>query len=223
MNSETRWFGMLTRRPCWVPTLRGMFLIGLGLLVGILTFVWRVHPFLSMHAPVAATVMVVEGWASDEAIVEALKEFKRGSYERLYVTGGPLEAGGPLSEHRSYAELGAKVLVKMGAAPEKVTAVPAPRVKVDRTYASAVALKEWFQIKNAMPRAMNVVTVGAHARRTRLMFRAAFGAETEVGVYRVLESDYDGSRWWVSSRGVRDVLNECIAYAYAGLLFRPDR
>ena len=63
---------------------------------------------------------------SDDGTAQLIQVFKRGRYSLLCVTGGPLERGEPLSEYKTYAELGAAILVKAGLATNLVSAIPAP-------------------------------------------------------------------------------------------------
>jgi hypothetical protein len=99
--------------------------------------------------------------------------------------------------------------------------VPAPRVMQDRTYACAVALKKWVDERGVQLTRINLVTVGPHARRSRLLFQKSFGKDMPIGVLAVPEPDYDGRRWWRSSLGFRAVTGETIAYLYARFLFHP--
>jgi len=102
-----------------------------------------------------------------------------------------------------------------------VQAVPAPRVKQDRTYACAVALKKFVDEHGVQLTRINLVTVGPHARRSRLLFQKSFGKDMSIGVVAIPEPDYDGRRWWRSSMGFRSVTGEAIAYFYARFLFHP--
>jgi hypothetical protein len=165
--------------------------------------------------------LVVEGWSPDYALAEAVQEFKRHSYEKVFTTGGPLEYGAPLSEYKTYAELGAATLVKLGLSTNEVGSVPAPFVKQDRTYTSAVALNRWMKDHGATVTNVNVITVGPHARRTRLLFHKAFGKAVTVGIIATGPGDFDQTKWWRSSQGFRAVTGELLAYGYARLLFRP--
>jgi len=54
-----------------------------------------------------------------------------------------------------------------------------------------------------------------------LLFKKAFGRETDVGVIAMDEREYDPVHWWHSSEGVREVLFEGIAYVYAKWFFVP--
>ena len=215
-------WGLLRRRTCWLPTLRGWLL--LLILFGTL-FIFglrNAETFLAVNDPVPDGVLVVEGWSPDYALEAAMSEAQRNPYHKLYVVGGPLERGSPLSEYKTYAELGAATLRQMGMSSDTVQAVPASYVRKDRTYTGAVALRDWFRQHGNVPNAVNLITMGAHARRSRLMFEKAFGSGTRVGVTSIEEGDYDPRHWWRSSEGVRSVLDELIAYGYARFLFSPS-
>ena len=217
---RTSW-GLWRRRECWVPSGRGWLVLGLlaaGLALAAGT---ALHPFLAPNTPVRGEVLVVEGWAPDYVLQAAIAEFKSHPYQRIYVTGGPLEAGAPLFQYKNYAERGAATMIAFGLSRESVQAVAAPRVERDRTYTSAVALKRYLLQHGGLPQALDVVTVGPHARRTRLLFAYALSPQTRVGILAVPSSDYNPRRWWKSSAGVRAVLDEAIAYVYAKLFFSP--
>lgn len=215
--------GCVQRRPVWVPTWRGwlaalLFLVAFGFI-----FVKTLPGMLSAHHPIQAEILVVEGWIPDYALEAAIGEFKQGSYQRLYVTGGPLEKGLPLSQFKTYADLGASVLIGLGMDKERLQAVAAPEVRADRTYNSARALRNLFQKEAPPSRKLNVVSVGPHSRRTRLLFEKAFGDDWEIGVISVPDKSYDVRRWYRASNGVRNVLSEAIAYVYAKVFFHPPK
>jgi len=69
---------------------------------------------------------------------------------------------------------------------------------------------------------INVLTEGAHARRTRLLYQKAFGRNVTVGIIAVSNPDYDPKQWWRYSDGVREVTGERIAYIYAKFFFFPS-
>jgi hypothetical protein len=222
-DTERCCLGFFRRRECFVPTWRGW--LALFTLLALLSVAgcYSTHPFLAVNRPIPARVLVVEGWSSDDVLEVARGEFQRGGYEQLYVVGGPLEWGKPLSEYRTYAELGAATLVKMGMPTNVVQAVPAPPVVQDRTFTAARALKHWLAAHGQTPPSCNVMSVGAHARRSRLLFRKAMGDSVAVGIINVRSNDYDPARWWRSSSGFRFVTGEVIAYAYAKLVFRAPK
>jgi hypothetical protein len=94
-------------------------------------------------------------------------------------------------------------------------------VHQDRTYHSAVNVRRWLESQGITSSSVDVITLGPHARRSRLLFEAALGPDVTVGVYAVPDPRYDLAHWWRSSEGVRSVLGETIAYVYARLFFDP--
>lgn len=215
---------LVRRRELWLPTWRGCLLIvvgGIALLAGLIR---GLHPFLAVHDPVKADVMVMEGWVPDLALPEAIRLFHQDGYRQMLVTGGPLDKGEVLAEYRTYAELGFAQLARAGFPTNRLNAVSTPRVQRDRTYASARAVRSWLLAHGGVPRQINIFTSGSHARRTRLLYDKAFGDETEVGIITVPDTRFDYEHWWRSSLGFRTVSDEAIAYLYARFLFKrpPD-
>jgi uncharacterized SAM-binding protein YcdF (DUF218 family) len=99
--------------------------------------------------------------------------------------------------------------------------VPSRVMNRDRTYAAAVALREWFREHDIAAKSLNVLTENVHARRTRLLFQKALGDDVLVGIIAVPNPDYDSKHWWRYSEGVKGVISEGAAYIYARLFFHP--
>jgi hypothetical protein len=181
------------------------------------------HPFLAVNAPVETDVLVVEGWMPDYALAAALKRFRARNDRLLVVTGGPLIKGAPLSEYGTYAAMNVATLRGMGVSEERMAGVPGPDVQRDRTYATALAVRAWLARERPSTRAVNVYSLGAHARRSRLLYAKALGKDFDVGVIAGTDKSYDAATWWRSSDGVRAVMSETIAYVYARFFFRPPK
>jgi hypothetical protein len=219
MNKRKAFFGLLQRRELLVPTWQGLLLF-VSVFAGLFALIaLNIQPFLSLNAPVQAEVLVVEGWVPDFVLEEVKTMFEQGHYKKIYVTGGPLEMGGVTSGYQTYAELGADTLLEMGLGSDVVEAVPAPFVRRDRTYASALALKNKLHQQAAKISAINLVSLGVHSRRSHLLFQKAFAKELQVGIIAVDDRNYFGERWWKFSEGVRMVTDELFAYLYAILVF----
>jgi hypothetical protein len=212
-------FGLLKRRECLFPTWRGWLLAALIVLPLLATGVRRLQPFLAVTAPVSGGVLVVEGWMPDYGMKEVITETQRAPYVTLIVTGGPLERGAPLSSYKTYADLGAATLAKLGANRPPPQAVPAADVYRDRTFTSAIALRDWLKAQGPIPNKINLVTLGAHARRSRLLFNKVFGRDVEIGIIAVPDRSYNAQHWWRSSQGFRVVTDEFIGYLYARFIF----
>jgi uncharacterized SAM-binding protein YcdF (DUF218 family) len=166
---------------------------------------------------------VVEGWIHEYAIRAAADEFRRGSYERVFTTGGPVQGtGGYINDFMTSASVGADLLRKAGVPDQSLQMVPSRVMDRDRTYGSAVALRNWFREHKMVVSGIDVVTEDLHARRTRLLFEKALGDKVAVGVIAIPNPDYDAKRWWRYSEGLKDVLSEAATYVYARLLFYPS-
>ena len=220
MEQKRRFWGLLRHRQCLVPTWRGWLALGFCFVLTAILVGRNLHHFLSLTEPVPGGLLVVEGWASDPVFEWAQAEFRTNHYELLVVTGGPLEKGAAFSQYKNFAELGAATLLKLGMTTNEVQAAPAPLVRRDRTYAAAVALNDWLHARGLTVTKVNLITVGPHARRSRLMFQKALGNQVQVGVVALTPDDYDTEHWWRSSAGVRGVIGEGLAYGYARVWFR---
>jgi uncharacterized SAM-binding protein YcdF (DUF218 family) len=220
-QKKKRWT-LFRKRQCTVPTWRGCLLVLLLLAVICLVVGRHLHSFLAVTQPLPGGVIVVEGWLPDYAMEQVISEFKRDHYSKVYVTGGPLEWGAPLSEYKTYAQRGAAVLEKLGLSTNVVQAVPAERVRQDRTYAAAAALRAWCDAHQVKLDKVLLVSEGPHARRSWLLCEKALGPGVQVGVIAIPVEDYDAKHWWRYSAGVRGVIGEFLAYLYAKILFHPQ-
>ncbi|HOW66556.1 MAG TPA: YdcF family protein [Candidatus Paceibacterota bacterium] len=206
--------GFFTRKTVWVPAPRAILS---GVLLGLLLLFLaqsHLHSFLAVSNPVPARCMVIEGWLPDYAMVAAVREFKDGGYDCLFATGLPLDRGHFLVSFQTYADLAAATCLRLGLSSNQVIAVPAERVERDRTYCSALALKQWLVSQNRQIEALNVVSLGAHSRRTWLSFRKVLAPETRVGILSMPNREYDAAAWWRSSEGFKEVLAEVLGFFY---------
>jgi hypothetical protein len=220
MDRDATFFGLLRYRRTPCPTWRG-FIVALILLTGcVFVLPPLLYDFLSPSAPVGKGMLVVEGWIPDYASEEAMKRFQSGQYDLIVTTGVPIETGYLLSEYGTTAEVGAATLRKLGAAPDKVHSAPAHgSIPRDRTLASALALSQWMADSSIRYRSFDIVTLGPHARRTRMLFQRVVGDSVVVGIIGVPESQYGANTWWQSSAGVKDVLGELLGYLYVSAGF----
>jgi uncharacterized SAM-binding protein YcdF (DUF218 family) len=221
-QKRTAFGGLFVRKPCWVLSLWAKFLLLMLVLALAVATLLGIYPFLAITQRVNADVLVVEGWVHPYAIRGSVEEFKSHSYHRVFTTGGPvLGKGGYINDYQTSASVGADSLKEAGIPSELVQMVPSHISDWDRTYSSAIALRDWFREHGMQVRSLNVVTEGAHARRTRLLFEKALGPGVGIGVIAISSPDYDTRHWWHYSEGVETVVEEAIGYFYAKFLFRP--
>lgn len=209
-------------RNCWVPTRRGWLLIAVLVLAGVVLLAGRLNAFLSPTRPIPADVLVLEYWLPDSAMKDLLAEFRRGGYQRLVISGGPLpEQWQSQSRYKSGGELTGATLASMGLETNLMVVMPSPNAPRDRTYSMALGVKAWLDSSQTAVRAVNLYSLGPHARRSRLLYEKALGDRIKVGVIARPADDYDPNRWWSSGKGFHEVVGEALAYLYARILFHP--
>lgn len=213
--------GLFKKRECWCLTLRGW--LGLIFLTGavILALFHSVFPFLAQNRPVKSEILVVEGWIPDYSVEDVKTEFESGGYRLLVLTGPAILKGEAFAEFKTFPEFTRAILLKKGWDETKVVAVPCGEAFKNRTYSSAVALKRWLADTQQDVRCINIYSMGAHARRTKMLFEMALQGQIEVGVIAGKDLRFDGKYWWRTSEGLRTIISETIGYLYARFLFSP--
>ncbi len=219
-----RFWGILTRKERWGLSGRGWLILVLTAAVTIALVVSHIYPFLAVTHRVESNVLVVEGWIHPYAIRAAVEEFGTGRYQRVFTSGGPVVGkGGYVNDFQTAASVGADLLRDGGIPSEALQMVPSRVIGRDRTYSSAVALKDWFGKHDVQVRSLNIVTEGAHARRSRLLFGEALGGHVDVGVISIPSPDFDARHWWYYSEGVQEMIEEGLGYLYAKFFFYPGK
>jgi len=186
-------------------------------------FATNIHDFLTITAPVHANVLVIESWAWESAAIqEAAQEFTRGEYD-IVVSVGILSSAresGPMQGNS--AELAAKRLKEFGLEDRSIEVLAVANIDRHRTYASALAVKHWLADAKIHIVGINVFTLGAHARKSLVLFQRAFGRGVPIGVISGTEDSYDPKRWWLSMKGIYTVLRKTVGYLYAEWWPLPD-
>jgi hypothetical protein len=219
--SRSTLFGVFTRKERWSLSGRGWLLaILLFLSFGGFAFC-RIHPFLAVTERVPADFLVVEGWIPDYALRACVAEYRDRSYGKVFTTGGPTMGRGPTNIFNTMAHAGTCGLQALGLPSKNIQTVPALSSDRDRTYSSALALRDWLRLNHLPVHAVNVVTLDVHARRTRLLYQKALGPQIKVGVISIPSQDYPAKDWFHYSEGVKEVISEAGAYVYARFLFHP--
>ncbi len=210
-------FGILIRKECWCLTWYGRALLSGLILLFSIVFVWAASPFLSINNPISAEFLVVEAWIPGYVINQVAQEFLHAKYRTVIVVNSSYDAA-----QRPIQEVGgddylARLLARAGVPPSSINTVTFAAVEKDRTYHAALAVRDFLSKRGANAVSLNIATLGPHARRSRLLFRKAFGAQASIGVISLRDPMYDPDHWWRTSEGVRVVLGETIAYVYARL------
>ena len=218
---------LLRRHQVWLPTPAGWLVLLAALALALVVLARSAHGWLAVDAPArgadgrGARTLVVEGWLDPPDIEQAVAAFRRGRYERVLTTGGPIEPWLDTGGWQTFAVRGASYLREHGLSEVPVIAVPAPETVHERTYVSALMLRDWARRSGTALEAIDLYSAGVHARRSRLVYRMALGDGVEVGALAAQPQRYDAKRWWTSSAGAKAVLDEAISLAWTLCCFWP--
>ncbi|MBN1651821.1 MAG: YdcF family protein [Bacteroidales bacterium] len=204
---------LIKKKECLKLTWFSYLLIALVFIASFFLIRNKLYPLLAPTKPVEAKIMVIEGWMNDFAIEEAYSIFLSGNYDLLITTGGPLDNGYLATHYVTAAEVGKATLIELGMDSTKILSVPRTFTLKNRTYQSALALGKWMNDNNKTIAAFNLVSLGAHTKRSWFLFQKAL-PETKIGVIAIPDHRYDSKRWWKSSLGSRTVITETIGYFY---------
>ncbi len=161
--SSRKLWGILRRKESWSLSWRGWLLLALVVALTACCVVLNIHPFLAVTDHTNADTLVVEGWIQRYAMQKAVEEFKSGRYKRIFTTGGPENgSGGYVNDYQTSASVGAEVLTKKFGIPgDVVQMVPSHVIGRDRTYSSAIALRDWLHQHNLQVQSINIVSTQA--------------------------------------------------------------
>jgi uncharacterized SAM-binding protein YcdF (DUF218 family) len=118
--------------------------------------------------------------------------------------------------------MAANELVRSGFPKEKIIVAASDNVASHRTFESAVAVWRALDGAGLKPAAIDVFTLGAHARRSQLVFAKAGPTFAKVGVIGWLPLDDKSKVWWESSERAKMFLSETFGYSFK-LLFNSGR
>lgn len=213
---------LFKRRYCYLPTLWGSLVIIFTL---VMLSGWAIRnfaTFLALNVPVSSHYLVVEGWLSKESLEQAFIEFEQGNYDLMITSGGPDLSGFNLG-HASYAERAADELLKMGLKPSKLLIASSPASAQDRTYLSAVMVRNKLaEHLKTLPDSINVFSSDVHSRRSYFLYKLAFrNTSTQIGIMAVNSNNFNLASWWQTSEGAKSVLTEMFGWLWTKCCFAP--
>jgi len=216
-----RHYWIINRKERWGLSPWGwlLILVVTGFLIYLITT--HIYPFLAPVKPIKAQVLVVEGSAPDYLLDSAMQQFSHGNYQLLATTGIPLEWGHLLAQYKNSALVAAASLKAMGFDTTRLIAVATNEIRNNRTFNAALAFAHFIKAKYPQYKSVNLMSYGAHSRRSWMMYKEALGPDYQVGVISIPSFYYNRYNWWKSSKGFREVINELIGYVYVELFFKP--
>jgi hypothetical protein len=142
----------------------------------------------------------------------------RSENNRYYDKYNPEKQEGFPVNFRSVAGLAANSLLEKGISEEKVIVLPSEISDKNRTYNSALAVKEWLDEQSPENISFNLVSENIHARRSWILFRYALkGTEAEVGIITENASNDRNQNLKINNE---NLIREIIGNIYYRTLFR---
>ncbi len=219
---------LFRRRLVWLPTWWGALVVLVIVCSLAAGTVRHLGTWLAPNAPavgrdgLGASTLIVEGWLDDDVLDDALEAVRNGRYTRVVTSGGPIETWREIQPWASYAERAAEHLRRQGLQSIPVVALPARQAANERTYLSALAVRDWLRSQGIAREEVDLFSAGVHARRSQLVYRIAFGPDVEIGILAAQPRRYDVERWWDTSEGAKAVLGELLGLAWTKCCFWPE-
>ena len=179
--------------------------------------IFYVDPFLSKSSPVNADTLLVEAWVDAKYMPLAIQEFRKGKYNHIFVVGDSL-AYDPKRQYKDGLEDITHTIIESGIDPSHVTAIRTPPKIWHKTWSQALAFRNYLARSNYPVKAINVFTLGVHARKSHLLYQRALRPGIKVGVISAIHCKRSYGPWWLTLSGIYGMFKNSIAYLDALLL-----
>jgi hypothetical protein len=85
------------------------------------------------------------------------------------------------------AQFARSKLISMGIDSNRIKAVSAEKVRMNRTLTSALAFQKWLSSEEPDLNGINIITLGPHARRTWMTYNKIAGKKNKIGIIAIPE------------------------------------
>jgi hypothetical protein len=121
----------------------------------------------------------------------------------MYQLGGKRRM---VNNFNSVAELARNRLLALGIDSAKVTAVPGAMVNINRTLTSALAFRDWLNKSDINIKGLNIISLGAHTRRTWMIYNKILKERYPIGIISVPDYNYNRSNINKLFKTIRETL-----------------
>ena len=209
---------LIKKQHIWLPTPLGLIIAILIFLLSSIFILKNLAHYLAQQQSINAPILIVEGWISDLALKEVIKHDKAADYKIIITTGGLIKTRNP-TKYKTYADLAAAYLRNNGLNTSNIKSLPTPESAQNRTFLSAVIVRDWLQKQNIKTKQINIYSQGVHARRTKALYQMAFGDQYNIGINAAKTIEYTLDNWWKSSTGAKAVITETIGLIWVKCCF----
>jgi hypothetical protein len=201
-----------------------------------------VYEFLAVSKPLGQDMLVVDAAVPTELLAQVPALFRSGRYRCLVVVGhreGESRGDSP-------ADVAGTELEKLGCPASAVVKITVPfqstrrsyfipvlvppycwvfvRIQLTRrTFADALAFRDWLRSSGVAAGDIDVFTVSVHARKNWILFQHAVGGKHRVGIIAAPQKAFNSRNWLLSREGIWLVPRNLGGYLYAKCLIFLDR
>ena len=111
-----------------------------------------------------------------------------------------------INNFNSNAELSRFRLISMGIDSTQIKATPGKRVTINRTLTSALSFRDWLKTTKIDIKGINIISLGAHTRRTWMIYNKILHKKYEIGIISLPDYDFNRSRLYRLLKTVRETL-----------------
>jgi hypothetical protein len=177
--------------------------------------------FLNVNKPINdAEVLLVEGWFPKRLMEYVKKEFNKGSYRYVLVSGMDNEyVSDPDHEQKIYSNAAsvAQELINMDIDPAKIIVVSCSSKNIHKTFSMALTIRRWVKLNDPAIKRINVITAWSHGRKTWCTYQRIFDDSIKIGILTYPMRQLPISQWWLSRSGFRYQVYSLVGYIYAAL------
>lgn len=210
-----------TKKTVCLPTLWSWLILLFVIILGFYLLIKNAYSFLAMSVTPVSKTLVVEGWVPESGLKNAIAFYKENHYENMIITGVPITQWTYSSAFSNMADASAGSMKHMFFSDTIYRAIIPTTVQRDRTYSTAIAMKQMLPKWGINADKFDIYTMGPHARRSYLMFSKAF-PDSKIGLITDTDPTLDSKKWYATSAGFRLVFSEWVSYFYSYFFFQPD-
>lgn len=208
------------KRECRRLTLTGWLLVLFVITSLSFLFIRYVHNYLSLNNPIKSKILVIDGMFPGYVYDSLVKIINRDKYEIVVTTGIETDYVFSPEDNFNTAEISYKILKKKDLKNCRLEKAPAGAIVKNRTYNSALTLKNWLKQNDLEGNGFNIASFGAHSRRTHILYKKVF-KDIDIGMISIRDVSYNPVKWYKYARGMRMVLSETITCVFVKLFFFP--
>ena len=122
-----------------------------------------------------------------------------------------------INNYNSIAELARDGLLSMGIDSSLIIAVPGKKAMINRTLASALAVRDWIKTTDIDIKGINIISMGTHARRTWMTYNRVLQDKYEIGIISLP----DNKSQYSHERKVFNTIRETLGIIYYWIILIP--